>query len=40
MGIAEQDDIFNMAHIVGGMIGGMAGYVLNKEHENDEKTML
>ena len=33
MGIAEQDDISNMAHIVGGMIGGMAGYVLNKEHE-------
>ena len=35
MGIAEQDDISNMAHIVGGMIGGIAGYVLNKEHEND-----
>ena len=33
MGIAEQDDISNMAHIVGGMIGGMAGYVLNREHE-------
>ena len=31
MGIAEQDDISNMAHIVGGMIGGMAGYVLNRE---------
>ena len=40
MGIAEQDDISNMAHIVGGMIGGMASYVLNKEHENDDKTML
>ena len=35
MGIAEQDDISNMAHIVGGLIGGMAGYVLNREHEND-----
>ena len=35
MGIAEQDDISNMAHIVGGMIGGIAGYVLNREHEND-----
>ena len=33
MGIAEQDDISNMAHIVGGLIGGMAGYVLNREHE-------
>ena len=35
MGIAEQDDISNMAHIVGGMIGGIAGYVLNRGHEND-----
>lgn len=35
MGIAEQDDISNMAHIVGGMIGGIAGYVLNREHVND-----
>ena len=35
MGIAEQVGISNMAHIVGGMIGGIAGYVLNREHEND-----
>lgn len=26
-----QDNISNMAHIVGGMIGGVLGYVLNKK---------
>ena len=29
-GITVQDNISNMAHIVGGMIGGVLGYVLNK----------
>ena len=30
-GITVQDNISNMAHIVGGMIGGALGYVLNKK---------
>lgn len=29
-GVTVQDDISNMAHIVGGIIGGLAGYKLNK----------
>ena len=30
-GITVQDNISNMAHIVGGMIGGALGYALNKK---------
>jgi len=30
-GITVSDNISNMAHIVGGLFGGMAGYVLNKK---------
>ena len=30
-GIFVQDDISNMAHILGGIVGAIAGYVLNKE---------
>lgn len=30
-GITVQDNISNMAHIVGGMIGGALGYILNKK---------
>jgi GlpG protein len=29
-GLTVQDDISNMAHIVGGIIGGFGGYTLNK----------
>lgn len=30
-GIALQDNISNMAHIVGGIVGAVAGYVLNRK---------
>lgn len=30
-GIMVQDDVSNMAHIVGGMIGGIVGYGINKK---------
>ena len=30
-GITVQDNISNMAHIVGGIIGGVMGYELNKK---------
>ena len=30
-GLLLQDDISNLSHIVGGLIGGLAGYVLNKK---------
>ena len=30
-GIFVQDDISNMAHILGGIVGAIAGYVLNKK---------
>ncbi len=30
-GILVQDDISNMAHILGGIVGAIAGYVLNKK---------
>lgn len=30
-GLLIQDNISNMAHIVGGIIGGLAGYALNKK---------
>jgi GlpG protein len=30
-GITVQDNISNMAHIVGGIIGGISGYALNKK---------
>lgn len=30
-GIIVSDDVSNMAHIVGGVIGGLLGYVLNKK---------
>ena len=30
-GITVQDNISNMAHIVGGIIGGILGYGLNKK---------
>jgi GlpG protein len=30
-GIAIQDNISNMAHIVGGIVGAVIGYVLNKK---------
>lgn len=34
-GITVQDNISNMAHIVGGIIGGLLGYVLNKKSRID-----
>lgn len=34
-GITVQDNISNMAHIVGGIIGGMLGYGLNKKDQFD-----
>ena len=30
-GITVHDDISNMAHIVGGLVGGIMGYTLNKK---------
>ena len=30
-GIAVQDNISNMAHIIGGIIGAVLGYLLNKK---------
>ena len=30
-GIAVQNDISNMAHIVGGIVGAVIGYALNKK---------
>lgn len=30
-GIAVQDNISNMAHIVGGIVGAIVGYLLNKK---------
>ena len=30
-GIAVQNDISNMAHIVGGIVGAVLGYLLNKK---------
>ena len=30
-GVFIQDNISNMAHILGGIIGAMAGYTLNKK---------
>jgi GlpG protein len=30
-GILVQDDISNMAHILGGIVGAIAGYILNKK---------
>ena len=32
-GIMVTDQISNMAHIIGGVIGGLTGYVLNKKSE-------
>lgn len=32
-GLTVSDNISNMAHIVGGIIGGLVGYVLNKKTE-------
>jgi GlpG protein len=32
-GIAIQDNISNMAHIVGGIVGAIVGYTLNKDYE-------
>lgn len=34
-GIAVQDDISNMAHIVGGIVGSVIGYILNKKMDNE-----
>lgn len=33
-GIAMQDNISNMAHVIGGIIGGILGYGLNKQSNN------
>lgn len=33
-GIAVSDNISNMAHIVGGLVGGVIGYFLNKKPKN------
>ncbi len=30
LGVTKQDDISNMAHIIGGIVGGFTGYGLNK----------
>ena len=32
-GILVQDDISNMAHILGGIVGAVAGYLLNKKEK-------
>ena len=34
-GIVIQDDISNMAHIVGGIVGSVIGYILNKKMDNE-----
>lgn len=34
-GLFVQDDISNMAHILGGLVGAVAGYVLNKKSLNE-----
>lgn len=34
-GITVQDNISNTAHIVGGIVGGITGYVLNKSEKNE-----
>lgn len=34
-GITVQDNISNAAHIVGGIVGGITGYVLNKSGKNE-----
>ena len=34
-GITVQDNISNTAHIVGGLVGGITGYVLNKSGKNE-----
>ena len=34
-GITVQDNISNIAHIVGGIVGGITGYVLNKSGKNE-----
>ena len=34
-GITVQDNISNTAHIVGGIVGGITGYVLNKSGKNE-----
>ncbi len=34
-GITIQDNISNTAHIVGGIVGGITGYVLNKSGKNE-----
>lgn len=36
-GITVQDNISNMAHIVGGIIGGILGYGLNKKIDLSDK---
>lgn len=33
-GIAVQDNISNMAHIIGGVLGACAGYMLNRKKKN------
>ena len=31
-GITIQDNISNITHIIGGVVGGVLGYLLNKKH--------
>lgn len=38
-GIAVQDNISNMAHIVGGIVGAIVGYLLNKKQNDNTKIL-
>ena len=38
-GITVQDNISNTAHIVGGIVGGITGYVLNKSGKNEMQSV-
>lgn len=38
-GIALQDNISNMAHIVGGIVGAIVGYLLNKKQNDNTKIL-
>lgn len=33
-GVTEQDNISQLTHILGGLVGGVAGYLLNREKKN------
>ena len=37
-GIVVEDNISNSAHIIGGIVGGVSGYILNRKSPYDEQT--